>query len=67
MRDALASHKELGRKLDELEERTQALSDKHDALAADTRSQLRQIVHALRQLMAPPAAKPRPIGFVTPR
>jgi len=67
MRDALASHKELARKLDELEERTQTLSNKHDALASNTRSQLREIVQALRQLMTPQLPKRRPIGFVTPR
>jgi ORF6N domain len=67
IRDALASHKELARKLDELEERTQTLSNKHDALASNTRSQLREIVQALRQLMTPQLPKRRPIGFVTPR
>jgi hypothetical protein len=67
MRDALAGHKELSRKLDELERRTQILSTKHDALAEETRSQLGQIVQALRQLMSPaPSPKRRPIGFVTP-
>jgi hypothetical protein len=66
MRDALASHKELARKLDELESRTQALSSRHDALATNTRAQLREIVHALRQLMTPQLPKRRPIGFVTP-
>jgi outer membrane murein-binding lipoprotein Lpp len=66
MRDTLAGHKELASKLDELEKRTQALSSKHDALASDTRAQLRQIVHALRQLMTPRPPKRRPIGFVTP-
>jgi hypothetical protein len=67
MRDALATHKELAGKLDQLERTTQQLACKHDALASSTRVQLRQIVHALRQLMTPPAPKRRPIGFVTPR
>lgn len=67
MRDALASHKELAGKLDELEKRTQALSSKHDALASNTREQLRQIVQALRQLMTPQVPKRRPIGFVVPQ
>jgi hypothetical protein len=68
MRDALASHKELSRKLDELEKRTQTLASRHDALAEETRAQLAQIVHAIRQLMNPMVTpKRRPIGFVTPR
>jgi len=66
MRDTLAGHKVLARKLEELEKRTEALSSSHAALASETRAQLRQVVDALRKLMAPQLPKKRPIGFVTP-
>jgi phage regulator Rha-like protein len=67
LRAALATHKDLAKKLDELEKKTAALASKHDALATDTRSQLAQVIAALRQLMTGPEATRRPIGFVTPR
>ena len=49
LRQMLASHVELARKLDALEKR-------YDA-------QFRQVFEAIRQLMAPPQPKRRPIGF----
>jgi len=58
--------KELAKKLDELENRTAKLSSRQDALAAETRAQLRQVVEAIRGLMTPSPGKRRPIGFVTP-
>jgi outer membrane murein-binding lipoprotein Lpp len=67
MRDVLAGHSELARKVDDLERRTQALSSRQDSLAAETRAQLKQVIEAIRALMTPTASKPRPIGFVTPR
>jgi phage regulator Rha-like protein len=67
LRATIATHKELARKLDELERRTAELASKHDALASDTKSQLTQVIAALRQLMSRPEPTRRPIGFVTPR
>jgi hypothetical protein len=64
MRDALAGHNDLAKKLAELEKRTELVSSRHDALAAETRSQLKQIIDAIRRLMEPPPSKRRPIGFV---
>ena len=52
LRLIVASNKELARRLDELE--------------AKTDSRFRQVFEAIRQLMAPPERKKRPIGFVTP-
>jgi hypothetical protein len=52
LRLILASNTELARRLDELEAKTDA--------------SFRQVFAAIRQLMAPPAIKQRPIGFVTP-
>jgi hypothetical protein len=49
LRQMLASHVELARKLDSLER-------KYDA-------QFKQVFEAIRQLMAPPEPKRRPIGF----
>ena len=51
LRFILGSHKELARRL--------------DALEAKTDVRFRQVFEAIRQLMAPPEPKQRPIGFVT--
>ena len=64
LRDAIAANKKLMRKLDELEQKTESLANKHDALALTTRDQFRQVIETLRQLMAPPEPRRRPIGFV---
>jgi hypothetical protein len=53
LRELLATHKELGLKLAELEQKV----ENHDAA-------IRSLVTAIRQLMQPPPAPPRrPIGF----
>jgi hypothetical protein len=67
LRDALASHTDLAKKLEELEKKTEALAQNHDELAANTRAQFRAVLNALRALMSPPEPKKRPIGFVTPK
>lgn len=67
LRATLATHREFAKKLTELERKTEALSLKHDALAIEARAQFRQLVEALRQLMAAPRPKSRPIGFVLPQ
>jgi len=66
LRETLAAHKDLAKKLDELEKKTESLGLKHDSLAANTREQFRQVIEALRQLMRSPEPKQRPIGFVSP-
>jgi hypothetical protein len=66
LREVLATHKELARKLADLERKTEELALKHDALAADTRAQFREVIDALRALMASPEPRRRPIGFVAP-
>ncbi len=50
LRELLTTHKDLARKLEDLEK-------KYDA-------QFRGVFEAIRKLMAPPAPKKRPIGFV---
>lgn len=66
LRETLGAHKELAAKLEELEQKTEALALRHDTLAANTRAQLRQVFEAIRELMRPPEPKRRPIGFVAP-
>lgn len=67
LRELLATHKDLAKKLDRLERNTKALALRHDQLAANTRTQFREVIEALRALMSPPEPKKRPIGFVTPK
>jgi hypothetical protein len=66
IREVLATHKELAKKLEALEKKTEALALKHDALATTTRAQFKEVIEALRALMTPPVPKKRPISFVTP-
>ena len=59
LRELLAGHKALTKRLDELETRIERKLMTHDRDIAD-------ILDAIRQLMAPPpTSKKRPIGFVT--
>lgn len=53
LRQILSSHKELARKLEELERRIGA----HD-------QQIQTVFQAIRQLMAPPEPEKRKIGFL---
>lgn len=58
LRDTLIAHKELARRLDELEARIERKLSSHDQTIAG-------ILDAIRQLMTPPEPrKKRPIGFV---
>ena len=56
LREVLASNQELAAKLDQLEKKLAS----HDQAIVG-------ILEAIRQLMRPPAATARPIGFVTPK
>jgi phage regulator Rha-like protein len=67
LREVLATHAELAKQLAQLEKKTEALSLKHDSLAANTRAQFKEVIAALRELMRAPETKKRPIGFVTPK
>jgi hypothetical protein len=66
LREAAIGHLELSKRLDALEEKTGALAMDHDTFSRNTRLQLRQVLDALRELMAPPDPPKRPIGFVPP-
>jgi len=65
LRELAASHRELAKRLDDLEQKTEALALKQDAFSRNTRAQLKQVFDALRDLMTPPEPPKRPIGFVT--
>ncbi|NUP86677.1 MAG: ORF6N domain-containing protein, partial [Burkholderiaceae bacterium] len=56
----------MAKRLDELEQKTEALAMNHDTFSRNTRNQLKQVFDALRELMTPPDPPKRPIGFVTP-
>ena len=66
LREVLASNRELALRLDDLEEKTEALALQHDTFAHNTRAQLKQVFETIRQLMTPPDPPKRPIGFVVP-
>ena len=66
LREAAIEHRDLSKRLDALEEKTDALSMDHDLFSRNTRIQLRQVLDALRELTAPPEMSKRPIGFVPP-
>jgi hypothetical protein len=66
LREVIVSNKELALRLDELENKAELASLKHDTFEHNTRVQLKQVFDAIRELMAPAEpVKKRPIGFVT--
>jgi hypothetical protein len=67
MRELAAVHADLAKRLAELEQKTEGLALSHDTFSHNTRIQLRQLIEAVNQLMAPPDPPKRPIGFVTPQ
>jgi len=66
LRELVGSHLELARRLDDLEQKTEALAMNHDTFSRNTRNQLKQVFDALRELMTPPDPPKRPIGFISP-
>jgi hypothetical protein len=66
LRELVGSHLELARRLDDLEQKTEALAINHDTFSRNTRAQLKQVFDALRELMTPPDLPKRPIGFINP-
>jgi ORF6N domain len=66
MRELAAVHADLAKRLAELEQKTEGLALTHDTFSRNTRAQLRQLIDAVNQLMAPPDPPKRPIGFVNP-
>ena len=66
LRQAATVHADLAKRLLELEDKTERLELSHDTFSRNTRTQLKQVFEALRELMTPPDPPKRPIGFVTP-
>lgn len=66
LREVLNSQADLAKRLDDLEQKAEALALQHDSFARNTRVQLKQVFDAVRELMTPPEPPKRPIGFVTP-
>lgn len=65
LRELAVTHGDLAKRLNDLEDRTDALALNHDTFSRNTRNQLKQVFDALRELMTPPEPPKRPIGFVT--
>ena len=61
------THKDLAKRLAEIEFKTESLDMQHDTFSRNTRNQLKQIFEALRELAAPAELSPpkRAIGFIT--
>lgn len=66
LRELVGSHRELAKRLDDLEAKTEALAMNHETFSRNTRNQLKQVFDALRELMTPPDPPRRPIGFIPP-
>ncbi|MBL8343350.1 MAG: hypothetical protein JNL30_17920 [Rubrivivax sp.] len=49
-----------------MEHKTEGLALTHDTFSRNTRAQLKQLIEAVNQLMAPPDPPKRPIGFISP-
>ena len=64
LREVLGSHRDLAKRLDDLEHTTEALAMQHQSFSRNTKNQLKQVFDALRELMTPPDPPKRPIGFV---
>ena len=60
LRELLAANTELAQRLEELETRIERKLESHDQALAG-------LINTLRQMMAPPATKTRPIGFIHPK
>ncbi len=66
LREAASVHADLAKRLNDLEMKTESLELTHDTFSRNTRLQLKQLLEAVRELMAPPDPPKRPIGFVSP-
>jgi len=53
LRELAATHGDLAKRLNELEQKTEALAMQHDSFSRTTPAQLKQVFDALRELMAP--------------
>lgn len=63
LREVLAAHKDLAKRLDEIEERLAS----HESEFGKQEKAIRAVFKTIRQLMAPPAKPRKPIGFLSDR
>jgi nucleoside-diphosphate-sugar epimerase len=66
LREAASVHADLAKRLSDFEMTTESLEISHDTFGRNTRLQLKQMLEAVRELMAPPEPPKRPIGYVQP-
>lgn len=64
LRDATGLHKDLAERLLQLEDKVEALDAQQHNFSQTTRTQLRQVFEALKELTKPVEPAKRPIGFV---
>jgi ORF6N domain len=67
LRQAAGIHADLAKRLNDLEQKTDRVEMQQESFSRTTRTQLKEVFDALRQLMVPPDPPKRPIGFVTPQ
>jgi ORF6N domain len=65
VRELVATQDDVATRMNELEQKTEAMAMQHDTFSRNTRVQLKEVFEAIRQLMTPPDPPKRPIGFVT--
>lgn len=66
VREMAATHGDLAKRLNELEQKTETLAMSHNTFSRSTRDQLKQVFEVIRELVAPLDPPKRPIGFVAP-
>lgn len=66
LRELALTHKDLAKRLDDLEQKADLLAMQHDTFSRNTRIQLKQVFDAIRELTMPPDPPKQPIGFVPP-
>lgn len=66
VRALATTHRDLAKRLAELEMKTESIELSHDTFSRNTRLQLKQVFDAIHELMTPPDSPKRPIGFVPP-
>jgi ORF6N domain len=64
IRQLAATHQDLAKRLDEIDEQMQKLALSHDSFSRNTRTQFKQVFDALRELSVPAGPPKRPIGFI---
>jgi prefoldin subunit 5 len=64
IRQLAATHQDLAKRLDEIDEQMQKLALKRDSFSSNTRAQFKQVFDASRELSVPAGPPKQPIGFI---